>query len=263
MTKHWLHIAVVATVLAASSLALAEGEEGHAPAAEHGHGDAVPAEAHAEGAHAEGAHGNASHGEHHVPTVDDINWYYGMLYESEGAEPSLLVRPKGMPVPFLGYLLNAAILYAIVYRFAKSPIREGLAKRKATIERGMKEAAEVKAAAEASLADYEEKLETIESEVERIRRDMRQAGENERARVLSEARSRRERLERDARLLVEQEFAAARELLLRETVQSALASATATLKASITPQDHARLAEEYLTRLPSMKGVGLDAGSRA
>ena len=55
----------------------------------------------------------------------------------------------------------------------------------------------------------------------------------------------------------------ARETLLRETVQSALASATAALKASITPQDHARLAEEYLTRLPSVKGVGRTAGSRA
>jgi F-type H+-transporting ATPase subunit b len=264
IAKRWLRIAAIASFLASTSLAWAEGEEGHAPAVAVPHADGAHEEAaHDEGAHGEGAHEKAGHGEHHAPTVSDINWYYGMLFESEGAEPSLLVRPKGMPVPFLGYVLNALILYAIIYRFAKSPIREGLAKRKATIEKGMRDAAEVKAAAEASLAEYEEKLETIEAEVERIRRDMRQAGETERARVLSEARARRERLERDARLLVEQEFGAARETLLRETVQSALKSATDALKARVTPADHARFAEEYLTQLPSVKGIGQAARSQS
>jgi F-type H+-transporting ATPase subunit b len=207
-------------------------------------------------------HGAAKHGEaasghdaHHAPSFSDVNWYHGLLFEREGAEPSLLVRPKGMPVPFLAYVLNAFALYAILYTFAKKPVAEGLKRRKATIERGMKEAAELRAEARRRLEEYEQKLASIEEEVERVRRDMRRDGELERARILTEARARRERMERDAALLVEQEFAAVREVLLRETVQAALKSATEALKARVTPEDHARLADEYLARLPSIHGL--------
>jgi F-type H+-transporting ATPase subunit b len=119
----------------------------------------------------------------------------------------------------------------------------------------MKEAAELRAEARRRLEEYEQKLASIEEEVERVRRDMRRDGELERARILTEARARRERMERDAALLVEQEFAAVREVLLRETVQAALKSATEALKARVTPEDHARLADEYLARLPSIHGL--------
>jgi F-type H+-transporting ATPase subunit b len=225
-------------VLLVSSVVVATPVDGHGENGAHGHGDA-----------------SAEHEAHHVPSFDDINWYHGLLFESEGAEPSLLVRPKGMPVPFLGYALNAFILYAIIYRFAKQPLRDALTKRKARIESGMKEAAAHRADAQARLEDFQHKLSSIEEEVERVRRDMRAAGEAERARVIADAHARRERMERDARLLVEQEFAATRENLTKEMVKAALRSASAALEASVTPQDHARLADEYLARLPNVRGV--------
>ena len=208
MRAIWIRLIVVALCLTAGvATAWADdGEEHGAPAARDGAGHAAGTE-----------HGAAGgHDAHHAPTFDDVNWYYGILLEREGVEPSLWFRPKGMPVPFLGFVLNAAVLYAILYRFAKKPVSEGLAKRKANIERGMREAAEHKADAARRLGDYEGKLSTIEKEVERVRRDMREAGELERVRVLSDARARRERMERDARLLVEQEFAAARVVLRRD-----------------------------------------------
>ena len=232
-------MALVALVaLLATSFALAAPVEGHGENGTHAQGDAA-----------------AEHDAHHVPSFHDINWYHGLLFESEGAEPSLLVRPKGMPVPFLGYVLNALVLYTIIYRFAKKPIRDGLAKRKARIESGMKEAAAHRADAQARLEGYKQKLSSIEEEVERVRRDMRTAGEAERARVVAEAHARRERMERDAKLLVEQEFVAMRERLTKEMVESALRSASTELEARVTSQDHARLADEYLARLPNVRGV--------
>ncbi|HVR20752.1 MAG TPA: ATP synthase F0 subunit B [Polyangiaceae bacterium] len=250
MQKLWMRVAIVALfVLAGAPTAWADEPEGHAAPSEDAHGEAA--------AHADAA----AHGGHHAPSLDDVNWYYGILLEREGVEPSLLFRPKGMPVPFLGFVLNALVLYAILYRFAKTPVREGLARRKANIERGMKDAAEHKANAQARLDEYEEKLATIEREVERVRNDMREGGELERTRVLADARARRERLERDAKLLVEQEFAAARENLTRELVEAALRSATNTLKTRVTPADHARFADEYLARLSSVKGVSRAARS--
>jgi F-type H+-transporting ATPase subunit b len=249
MAKVWAGALIALFLTLGVSLAWAGDSEGddakHDASAEHGSGAAA-----------------AGHEAHHAPTFDDINWYQGLLLEREGVEPSLLFRPKGMPVPFLGYVLNALVLYALIYRFAKKGVTEGLARRKATIERGMKDAADHRAAAKARLADYEQKLASIEEEVERVRTDMRHAGELERARILSEARARRERMERDARLLVEQEFAAARELLLKETVESAIRSATEALKAKVTPSDQSRLADEYLAGLPSMKGLSRRPDSR-
>jgi F-type H+-transporting ATPase subunit b len=234
LARHWA--LAVAFTLSLSSLAWAASGDAHDEAEKHGE--------------AAGAHDA-----HHAPTLHDVNWYYGLLLEREGVEPSLLFRPKGMPVPYLGYVLNALGLYALIYAFAKKPIREGLTRRKAKIEQGMKDAAALRAQARARLEEYEQKLASIEEEVERVRRDMRRDGELERARILTEARARRERMERDARLLVEQELSAVRDVLLRETVQAALRSATETLKARVTPEDHARLADEYLARLPNIQGL--------
>ncbi len=85
---------------------------------------ATPAFAEGEG---HGEHG-AEH-EGHAPTFDDINWVYGFLGEKEGEEPSLLWRPKGMPVPFGALALNAGILYWLLFKFGKKPIGDALRAR--------------------------------------------------------------------------------------------------------------------------------------
>jgi F-type H+-transporting ATPase subunit b len=114
---------------------------------------------------------------------------------------------------------------------------------------GIEEASRMKEDAADRLAGYEEKLEHVDDEIERVKREMKEAGEAERVRVLEEAREKRERLERDARLLIEQELKAARELLLRETVATAVRSAADTLSKQVSAEDHERLAKEYLAAL--------------
>lgn len=236
--------AALGLALSISGIALAQEPGQQAPAA-----DAQIAEGPAHGEHAEHAE-HAAHGEHdHAPTFDDINWAYGFLGEKEGVEPSLFWRPKGMPVPFGALLLNAGILYWLLVKFGKKPIGDALKARKATITKGMADAAKVKAEAEARLAEYQQKLDDIEAEVARIKKDMKEAGEAESARILSEAKERRTRLERDARTLVEQELKAARESLLRDTVRAAVKSAEATLTAKIGESDQQRLGDEYLASI--------------
>jgi F-type H+-transporting ATPase subunit b len=244
-------LVLAAGVLGVTSLAAAaddpHGEAGPAAAQAGPRADAAEHLDHADhgaGEHAE--HGGHAAGGHHVPSFHDINWFYGVLGEREGVEPSFIYRPKGMPAPFGAYLANAALLYFILFRFLKKPVADGLKARKANILRGMDEAARMRKDAEARLADYEEKLAHIDEEIARVRQEMRADGERERARILSEAREQRERMERDARLLVEQELAAAREALSRETVLAALESAGKALEARLAGDDHQRLADEYL-----------------
>jgi F-type H+-transporting ATPase subunit b len=212
---------------------------------------AVPA--YAEGdAHSVAPEGHgADHGGHgeHVPTFDDVNWYYGFLGEKEGVEPDLLWRPKGMPVPFGALALNAAILYFLLFKYGRKPIGDALRQRKLGIMKGIEDAAKMKAAAEARLSEYQKKLDEVDQEVARIRREMKQSGEAESARILSEAKERRARMERDARTLIDQELKAARENLLRDTVRAAVKSAEVTLTARIGDADQQRLGQEYLASI--------------
>ncbi len=207
-----------------------------------------PAANHAEVA-AQGTGTAEGEAEHAVPQIQDYNFFYGFLGERDDVEPSILWRPKGTPVPFAAMLLNSAILYWLLVRFAKKPISDALKARKTTILRGMEEAGKMKSEAEAQLAQYQEKLANLDQEIERVRFDMRASGENERKRILAEAKDKRARMERDAQMLIKQELKAAREGLTGEMVRSALSSAENTLRSRVTAADQSRLAEEYLVSI--------------
>ena len=176
----------------------------------------------------------------------EFNWAYGFVGEKDGVEPSLLYRPKGMAPPFLANVINAAILFTIIVSAGKKPIAEALKKRKERLVGSMEEAAKMKAESETSLAEHEKKLAHLDEEVERIRREMRESAEAERQRILTEAKERRERMERDANLLIEQERKAARETLMRETVASAVRSAEEILAKQLGVADHDRIARDFL-----------------
>jgi len=224
--------------------ALAVDDDGHGHTDAHGQAD---------------AHGNEAaegHGGHdaHAPSFDDVNWYYGMLGERDDVEPGLIYRPKGMPVPFAALAFNTAILFYVLYRLGSKPVSDGLKQRKQTLLRGMEEAAKMRREAEAQLKGYEQKLERIEDEITRVKREMVAAGEAEQKRVLAEARERRERLERDAHQLVSQELKAVRDRLLQEMVESAVGSAAETLSTKLSDADHERLADEYVAGLARSAG---------
>jgi F-type H+-transporting ATPase subunit b len=226
-------LAALLALLVSGVASAREGHQGHDQAAQH----AEPAAEHAEG-----------HGADHGP--GEINWFYGMLIEGkEGAEPTLFVRPKGMQPPLAAMLLNTAILAYVVVRFGRRPLAEALKKRKATIMQGMQDAARMKEEAAARLEEYEEKLAHTEEELERVKREMREAGEAERARILAEAKERRARMERDARLLIEHEIKAARQELTRQIVAGAIKNAGERMAKELGAADHQRLADEYLAAL--------------
>jgi F-type H+-transporting ATPase subunit b len=198
-------------------------------------------------------HGDA-HGGH---GVGEINWYHGLIAERDGVEPSLLWREKGTPPPVLAMVFNTAILFYLIGKYGAPKMSEALKKRKVGIMQGMNEAQKMKEDAEDRLAEYEEKLKHIGDEIERVKREMREAGEAERVRVLAEAKEKRVRLERDALLLIDQELNAARELLLRETVRSAVSSAQDLLTRNVSVNDQHRLTDEYI------KGVSTALGSKS
>jgi F-type H+-transporting ATPase subunit b len=238
-------LAALALLLAGAAQAQPHGSTApaHGAAApEHG---ATPAGAEHGATPAEGGEHGATHDE-----PGEINWFYGMLVEGkEGAEPTLLVRPKGMQPPLAAMLLNTAILFYLIIRFGRRPLSDALKKRKTSIMQGIQDASRMKDEAQRRLAEYEEKLAHTDQEIERVRREMRAAGEAERARILVEAKERRARMERDAQQLIEQEIKAARQEITREMVASAVKSAAERMAKELGSADHQRLADEYLATL--------------
>jgi F-type H+-transporting ATPase subunit b len=210
-----------------------------APAGRSDHGDDGQA------GHGEGAHGEADHGEHH----QEFNWVHGMIGVKEGVEPSLLWRTPDMPTPFAALLINTALLFGLIYKFARAPVAKGLADRRQRIMRGIEEATAMKDEAKRQLDAYRSKLDNLDAEIERVKREMRESAEAERQRILAEAAARRTRLEQEARVLVEQEMKAVREELTRETARAALRSARELLASNTSTDDHRRLCEEYLETL--------------
>ncbi|MET0411633.1 MAG: ATP synthase F0 subunit B [Polyangiaceae bacterium] len=229
-------VSLVAVVVTSSLITLAAPPKG-------GHGDAHGSAAEA------GGHGG-HHGDPHP------NWFHGLLGEKDGVEPSLLWRPKGTPPPYLSNLINTLALAFVLVKLAKGPIVNGLRTRREKLLKGIDEASRMKSEAEKSLAEYRQRLDNIDSEITRVRDEMRSANEAERQRILGDAEQRRVRVESEARLLVEQELAALHEQLRRETVIAALRSARELLRTQTTNEDQRRLSEVFLEDLKLRSQAG-------
>jgi F-type H+-transporting ATPase subunit b len=187
---------------------------------------------------------------HNAPP-EDLNWIWGLVNTQKGLEePNLLFRPEGMPAPVLAFVINALILFGVIWWFGHKPIRTALQQRRDRIMGGMDAAAKMKAEAEAQLALHMAKLEKVEEEIERLKTEMRESAEAEREHVLREARDRAGRMQREAVHLIEQETKAARQDLMKETVRAAFVAAEDMLRKQANAMDHQRIADDYVTNLP-------------
>ncbi len=192
-----------------------------------------------------------------VHELPRINWNMGLLGEKAGIERSdLLWRKKGMPVPFLAVLINFSILAYALMHYGEKPLREALKKRRDDLMSDMDEAARIRDESEQRLAEYEDKLEQLDDEVTRIKTDYAEQATRDEARIVREARTRREKLRADAELLVSQEQKALHEELLQATVARASKAAEELVKTRLSAADHDRLADEYLKDLSAAKGLG-------
>ncbi len=220
--------------------------------------------------HAGPQHGAAEHGEHAGHAEHDenaapepINWWHGLLGEKADAPPSLLWREPGEPPPFLASVINFALLVFIVVRFGKKPLAAALSKRKDTIVRDLEDARRMREAAEQRLGEYEAKLAKIHEELDRLRREFRDQGERDKQRILAEANERRERMKKDAEILLSQEVKQIRQELVVEVVAEATRLARDLLAKEMTLGDHDRFADAFLAEIRSgakRNGAGTTRG---
>ena len=149
------------------------------------------------------------------------------------------------------HAINLALALGVIGYFARTPIRTYMAERRQNIEAGIEAARRQLAEAERQLAACDERMTSLDHEIEEIRRNVRAQAENERERLLADARAMAERIRRDAHTAVEQESRRAREELRNEAAEMAVRLAGDLLKRQVTDSDRARLVDEFVDRVGS------------
>jgi F0F1-type ATP synthase membrane subunit b/b' len=109
----------------------------------------------------------------------------------------------------------------------------------------------MRAEAEEQLAHYEEKLAQMEAEMDRIKVEMKEQAEADRAKIVREAKERRAQIEAEARTMIEQQLAHARHDATVKAVSRALAAAREQIKKALEPADHTRLSADLIASIES------------
>ncbi len=161
---------------------------------------------------------------------------------AEAAEPGVL---ESLVYP----ALNLAILLAVLFYFGRKPIQSFFVERRGQIREELERAAKMKAEAEERYAQWQRRLVDLDTELESIRAAARERAEIERDRILTEAEAAAERVRADAHAAVEQELRRARAQLRQEAADLAIELAAQRLREQITPADHDRLLDEFVTRI--------------
>lgn len=161
---------------------------------------------------------------------------------------------EGHPVDPMTHVwqgLNLLILIGVIVYFGRGPIRAFMADRRQNIEQGIASAQGELAAAESRLAECNQRVEALGTEIEEIKRSVRAQAENERDRLIGDARNAADRIRRDAQLAVEQEGRRAREDLRAEAAEMAVRLAGDLLKRQVGDADRARLVDEFVASIES------------
>ena len=215
-------MAMTVVMLFSTGSLWAAGENGHGEqaVASESHGNAEPAaQAHGSGEAAAEGHG----GGHGVA----LHWQ-----ETDWAR-----------------ILNFAVLAIGLYLVLRKPLSQALNNRIKGIKDELADLESRKTAVEKQLAEYNDKLASLEKEAEGVIEGYIRQGEEAKARILREAESAADKLKEQARKNIEHEFAQAKLYLQVEVVEKALVKAEELIKEKIAAEDQKRLVDEYLEKV--------------
>ncbi|KAA0891687.1 ATP synthase F0 subunit B [Oryzomonas rubra] len=172
-------------------------------------------------------------------------------FANEGGEGAHQADHAAAQMKDLGWrVLNFAVLVGIiVWALKKANVKGTLAARQTQIEKDLKDAQEGKAAAEAKLAEYSTKLDQASREIDELHAAIVREGEQEKERIIAEAKVAAQKIALQATQSAEQETLKARAELRAEAARLAVEIATGTLTGAIQKADHDRFVGEYLDKV--------------
>ena len=151
--------------------------------------------------------------------------------------------------PQIGKIVNFAILVGTIVYFARRPVAEYLAGRRAQVRADLVEAEALKTAAAAQIAEMDAKLAALPAELDALRARGQDEIAAELRRIEALADAERQRLIDQASREIDQKVRMARRELIEHAATLAVSTARQKIDTHITDADRARLVDRYLTEV--------------
>lgn len=145
--------------------------------------------------------------------------------------------------------INFAILCGGLYYFLRTPFTTYLADRHATIRKDLVAAGELRTTATAQLAEIDRRVQALPGELDGLRQRGREEIAAEERRINEQTAYERARLVEQTRREIELQVRLAKRELLEHAANLSVQLATERIEREITPADHERLTERYLTQV--------------
>ena len=142
---------------------------------------------------------------------------------------------------------NFAIYSYLMKRFAWPAIKEYLQDRRDGVLKALEAAARAREQAEQLKAEFELRMQKLQSEAEKARTEILELAQAEASRLIEQAEKTAELIRKDAQLVADQEVARARRSLQEESAELVTRLATEMISTQVTPQDQERFVKEFLS----------------
>lgn len=156
----------------------------------------------------------------------------------------------------LWILINFAVLMYLLEKLLFSKLRASTARKHEDAKTELDRATTAREKAEATLAEYETRLQKLETEISELLAEAKTRAEADRTRIVEEAKVEAEQIKAAARAAAEREAESMRRDLEAEVVDRAVARAEALIKQQIGPSDQRAMVDDFIGRLAGVELSG-------
>ena len=157
---------------------------------------------------------------------------------------------SGSPFPdFIFKVVNFAVLFGLIYYFARKPIANGLKNTAQNAKQTLDDARETQKRVNTELAAFREKMAQMKEDAQSMLEDARQEAEAEKERIIAEGIASAEKMKAQVQVAIEQEYRKAEAELRQWTASETVKLAEAGIKENIDDTHHNKLIKNYLNQL--------------
>ena len=149
--------------------------------------------------------------------------------------------------------LNFAVLAIVMVKLLSKPIANALKGRQQSIREEFEDLEDRKAEADKVYQEYEEKLSSIEQEIDEIIKNAIAQGEAEKERIIEDGKRAAKDMKRQAEMAIQHELAEAKLKLREDVANQAVVMAEELIKKNLQETDQVKLIEDYLAKVGTVQ----------
>lgn len=150
-------------------------------------------------------------------------------------------------------VVNFIALMIILVKFGAKPIGAGLAARQKKIKDEIEDLQLKRADAEKSYNDFQAKLATVESEIDKIVERAVAQAEIEKVKIIEKAEQAAHDIQRSAEMAIQNELTEARRALKNEVAEQAAVMAEKLIVNNLTADDQVKIIDNYLAKVGAVQ----------